>query len=79
VKFFLVWMMKVGDIVRLKRKYVFAARYHSNIGMITALLGWTKRRTGIARVREGECASVLMGGKVLTLFTEVLEVVNESR
>jgi len=69
--------MKVGDMVRLKRKY--SSRYHSNIGMITALLGWTKRRTGIARVREGECASVLIGGKVLTLSIEVLEVINESR
>ena len=69
--------MKVGDIVRLKRRY--SSRYHANIGMITALLGWTKRRTGIARAHEGECASVLMGGKVLTLFIEVLEVINESR
>ena len=69
--------MKVGDIVRLKRRY--SSRYHANIGMITALQGRITRRIGIAKLREGECASVLMGGKVLTLFIEVLEVINESR
>ena len=69
--------MKVGDIVRLKNRY--SSRYHANIGVITALEGKIRKRTGIARFREGECVSVLMGGKVLTLFIEVLEVISETR
>jgi hypothetical protein len=68
--------MKVGDIVRLKKTW--NSRFHPNIGIITELKGIINRRIGIANFRRGECVNVLMGGKVKTLFIEVLEVVHEA-
>ena len=47
--------------------------------MIIEMKGIMNRRIGIANFQKGDCASVLLGGKVYTFFTDTLEVVHEAR
>ena len=68
--------MKAGDIVRIQRDH---SRYYPNVGMIIEMKGIMNRRIGIANFQKGDCASVLLGGKVYTFFTDTLEVVHEAR